>query len=76
MACAGVARIGDGGDVVGWATLATVSDRCVDAGVAEVSVYVAATARGAGGWGVVAGFDRARGGGGGVDPDGGDISGE
>ena len=48
MACAGVARTGEGGDVVGWATLATVSDRCVYAGVAEVSVYVAATARGRG----------------------------
>ncbi len=53
MACACVARgeseIGGGkGDVLGWATLATVSDRCVYAGVAEVSVYVAAGARGRG----------------------------
>lgn len=36
------------GNVIGWATLATVSDRCVYAGVAEVSVYVAAAARGRG----------------------------
>ena len=28
--------------VLGWATLAKVSDRCVYAGVAEVSIYVAA----------------------------------
>ncbi len=53
MACAGVARaesaVGGGkGDVLGWATLAAVSDRCVYAGVAEVSVYVAAAARGRG----------------------------
>ncbi len=34
--------------VVGWATLAKVSDRCVYAGVAEVSIYVAAAARGRG----------------------------
>lgn len=53
MGCAGVARVEGGvgggkGDVVGWATLAAVSDRCVYAGVAEVSVYVAARARGRG----------------------------
>lgn len=36
------------GGVVGWATLAKVSDRCVYAGVAEVSIYVAAAARGRG----------------------------
>jgi phosphinothricin acetyltransferase len=53
MGCAGVARaeggVGGGkGEVVGWSTLAAVSDRCVYAGVAEVSVYVAATARGRG----------------------------
>lgn len=35
-------------DVVGWAALAPVSDRCVYDGVAENSVYVAATARGLG----------------------------
>ena len=41
---------GDGGDgrVLGWAALSGVSDRCVYAGVAEVSVYVAAAARGRG----------------------------
>jgi phosphinothricin acetyltransferase len=47
MECACVAR-GDDGRIVGWATLAKVSDRCVYAGVAEVSVYVAAAARGRG----------------------------
>ena len=36
------------GDVVGWAALAPLSERCVHGGVAEVSVYVAATARGRG----------------------------
>jgi L-amino acid N-acyltransferase YncA len=36
------------GKVIGWATLAKVSDRCVCAGVAEVSIYVAAAARGRG----------------------------
>lgn len=34
--------------VIGWAALSAVSGRCVYAGVAEVSVYVAATARGQG----------------------------
>jgi phosphinothricin acetyltransferase len=34
--------------VVGWAALSPVSDRCAYAGVAEVSVYVAAAARGQG----------------------------
>lgn len=34
--------------VVGWAALSPVSDRCVYAGVAENSVYVAAAARGRG----------------------------
>lgn len=38
----------DAGRMLGWAALATVSDRCVYAGVAEVSVYVAKTARGHG----------------------------
>ena len=38
----------DEGRVVGWAALAPVSPRCVYAGVAEVSVYVAADARGRG----------------------------
>ena len=34
--------------VVGWAALSLVSNRCVYAGVAEVSVYVASEARGKG----------------------------
>jgi L-amino acid N-acyltransferase YncA len=38
----------DHGTAVGWAALAPVSGRCVYAGVAEVSVYVAAAARGRG----------------------------
>jgi L-amino acid N-acyltransferase YncA len=37
-----------GNEVVGWAALSPVSGRCVYAGVAEVSVYVAASARGQG----------------------------
>jgi phosphinothricin acetyltransferase len=36
------------GEVLGWAALTKVSGRCVYAGVAEVSVYVAAAARGRG----------------------------
>jgi L-amino acid N-acyltransferase YncA len=36
------------GEVVGWAALSRVSERCVYAGVAEVSVYVGSTARGRG----------------------------
>ena len=36
------------GAVIGWAALSGVSDRCVYAGVAEVSVYVAEAARGEG----------------------------
>ena len=36
------------GHVVGWATLSTVSSRPAYAGVAEVSLYVAASARGRG----------------------------
>jgi L-amino acid N-acyltransferase YncA len=45
-----VARGGDGsgGQVLAWAALAPVSDRCVYAGVAENSIYVAAAARGRG----------------------------
>jgi L-amino acid N-acyltransferase YncA len=35
-------------DILGWAALSGVSSRCVYAGVAEVSVYVAARARGRG----------------------------
>jgi len=42
-ACRLVARSGSG--VVGWAALSPVSGRCVYAGVAEVSVYVAQRAR-------------------------------
>ena len=39
------------GAVRGWAALTPVSDRCVYGGVAEVSVYVAASSRGHGlGW--------------------------
>jgi L-amino acid N-acyltransferase YncA len=38
----------DAGDVLGWAALSGVSGRCVYAGVAEVSVYVAERARGRG----------------------------
>jgi phosphinothricin acetyltransferase len=41
-----VGRTGTG--VAGWAALSPVSSRCVYAGVAEVSVYVAAAARGQG----------------------------
>ena len=37
-----------GGEVAGWAALSPVSDRCVYAGVAEASIYVAARARGQG----------------------------
>lgn len=44
--CRLVAR--DGDQIVGWAALSPVSGRCVYAGVAEVSVYVAAAARGKG----------------------------
>jgi L-amino acid N-acyltransferase YncA len=36
------------GEVIGWAALSAVSDRCVYAGVAEVSIYIAASARGRG----------------------------
>jgi len=38
----------DAGRVMGWAALSPVSSRCVYAGVAEVSVYVAAAAQGRG----------------------------
>jgi phosphinothricin acetyltransferase len=41
-----VARLHD--EVIGWAALSPVSQRCVYGGVAEVSVYVAGAARGAG----------------------------
>ncbi len=36
------------GQIIGWAALSPVSGRCVYGGVAEVSVYVAADARGQG----------------------------
>jgi L-amino acid N-acyltransferase YncA len=36
------------GRVVGWAALSRVSDRCVYGGVAEVSIYIGAEARGIG----------------------------
>jgi len=38
----------DDGKVLGWAALTAISDRCVYAGVAEVSVYMAENARGSG----------------------------
>src|SRR6478736_7280710 len=38
----------DNNKIVGWAALTPVSGRCVYAGVAEVSVYVAAGVRGKG----------------------------
>jgi len=38
----------DGGCVLGWAALSPVSARAVYAGVAEVSIYIAAAARGQG----------------------------
>lgn len=47
VGCSVVAR-NDAGQPVGWACLTPTSDRCVYAGVAEVSVYVAASARGQG----------------------------
>lgn len=47
--CRLVALAADAPDqVLGWAALTPVSGRCVYAGVAEVSVYVAAEARGLG----------------------------
>lgn len=45
--CRLVATAPDGA-VLGWAALSPVSGRCVYAGVAEVSIYVAAEARGLG----------------------------
>lgn len=45
-ACRLVAQ--EGGEILGWAALSPVSDRCAYGGVAEVSVYVAAGARGRG----------------------------
>ncbi|MFD1469764.1 GNAT family N-acetyltransferase [Hymenobacter caeli] len=40
--------VADAGPVLGWAALSPVSSRCVYGGVAEVSLYVAAGARGQG----------------------------
>jgi phosphinothricin acetyltransferase len=45
--CRLVAR-GSDGEILGWAALSPVSERCAYGGVAEVSVYVAAAARGRG----------------------------
>ncbi len=44
--CRLVAELDD--RVVGWAAVSVVSDRCVDGGVGEVSVYVGSTGRGKG----------------------------
>jgi phosphinothricin acetyltransferase len=44
--CRFVAR--DCGEILGWAALSPVSSRCVYSGVAEVSIYVAESARGKG----------------------------
>ncbi|WP_295668245.1 GNAT family N-acetyltransferase [uncultured Mucilaginibacter sp.] len=38
----------ENGEVLGWAALTAISDRCVFAGVAEVSIYIAEKARGKG----------------------------
>ncbi len=38
----------DGQDILGWAALSSVSSRCVYAGVAEVSIYVAVAHQGKG----------------------------
>ncbi|PIB36984.1 phosphinothricin acetyltransferase [Reichenbachiella sp. 5M10] len=40
--------LSDAGEMLGWAALTPVSDRCVYSGVAEVSVYVSTSARGRG----------------------------
>ncbi|MDO7885304.1 GNAT family N-acetyltransferase [Hymenobacter cheonanensis] len=45
--CRLVAAAADG-QVLGWAALSPVSSRCVYAGVAEVSIYIVAEARGRG----------------------------
>ncbi len=44
--CRWVAK--ENNDVIGWAALTPVSDRCVSAGIAEVSIYVSTSARGKG----------------------------
>lgn len=38
----------DNGSIIGWAALSPVSSRCVYGGVAEISIYIAANARGMG----------------------------
>lgn len=43
-----IVAIDEEGKVVGWAALTPASGRCVYAGVAEVSVYVSASAQGRG----------------------------
>ena len=43
-----VARSGPGAPILGWAAVVPVSGRCVYGGVADLSVYVAAEARGRG----------------------------
>jgi L-amino acid N-acyltransferase YncA len=43
-----IVALNENNDVAGWAALTPVSGRCVYAGVAEVSVYVAENARGKG----------------------------
>ena len=40
--------LNDAGMVLGWAALSPVSSRCVYGGVAELSIYIAAAARGQG----------------------------
>lgn len=40
--------VDDTGTVLGWAALSPVSGRCVYGGVAEISIYIAAEARGQG----------------------------
>ncbi|NML68104.1 N-acetyltransferase [Hymenobacter sp. RP-2-7] len=40
--------VDDAGTVLGWAALSPVSSRCVYGGVAEISIYIAAEARGQG----------------------------
>lgn len=46
--CRLVAVASSNGVVLGWAALSPVSSRCVYGGVAEVSIYIAAEARGRG----------------------------
>lgn len=48
LAAPRLVAVDGGGRVVGWAALSPVSSRCVYEGVAEVSIYVAAEARGRG----------------------------